>query len=160
MNPVEAVPILPRSDLVEELKLALHLGLSRFASRVNRIVPKDGSELTDMVAFSSITTPVYTSNPTVIEIGKGTGFVRLQPGAANRITYGMSDPTSNEAQGGRYITLLNIATNRVFSLIHESVMAPAEQRFSFLNGTNYTMLKSSSIELWYDTTVSRWKMSK
>ncbi len=104
--------------------------------------------LTGIITPSQITADQNDYNPTGLAAAN---VLRLTSDAARSIT-GIA------AQGiGRMIVLLNVnsAANAI-TLIHESGLSTAENRFNLLSATNAPISQFGQRIIWYDTASSRW----
>lgn len=163
MDMIETRPVLPRSDGVEDLKLALHGNLTRAASRVNRTVPKDGSEDMDAISYSHFVAPLLplTINND-IDIGTGTGLVLLE-GTDPNFTFvtGIAGGADNDPGGGRWIRLHNARPPNPalpnIGFFHNNVASLQENRLLLENAATVSLAPRETIQFWYDKDVSRWR---
>lgn len=58
---------------------------------------------------------------------------------------------------GQRVTLCNVGTNNI-TLSHESGSSTAANRFKCPNSAAFTLRKDGAVDLWYDSTSSRWRI--
>jgi len=159
VNPIEERPVLAIGDSLDGLRQGLFGNLSRTASRSNRQIPKDGSEFTSQLAYSDITLPTITGNVISLQIGKANGVVKIDANSSGHLVLGLADGASNDAGGGRVVTLINTG-GALISFLHENLFPAAANRLILPGFTGYTLHNRESVVFFYDTVDSRWRLHR
>jgi len=147
--------VLSREDTVDGLRLGLFPYLSRSAERSNKILPKDGSELTGQLAYSSKTLPQITGVELGLDIGTDKGFLRVSSDAA-RIVAGVGQGALNDLGGGRVILFLNVGDFNIL-FAHNSIFAGVGLRMLLKNKVALTLGKGDGFTLHYDIGFNFWR---
>jgi hypothetical protein len=120
----------------------------------NNVMQLSSTALTTATAHfdTSIESPAaWAANVNDLAIGAGTRILRVSGTAARDFT-GMVP-----AGGGRRILVCNVGS---FDIVikHQNASSTAANRFICPGNIDFTLNQSDSVEVWYDTTSSRWRV--
>ncbi len=149
-------PMLPAGENVRILVKALYQIFTESGTRLNVVIPKDGSELTDMQSFSYVTPAQITANQNDYDLGEPKTIARLSTDASRNIT-GITDGASNEAGEGRVLVIINVGSFNIV-LTHQDAASAAANRFAI--NANLTLLPDQAVKLWYDINDLRWRLAR
>jgi hypothetical protein len=147
----------PNASLLGFLLVNLQQFLAEMARRVNTTAPKDGSEPTQMVSYSSVDLTVGgdldDGDPGYYAV------VRCNVTGANRTLSGLVDGLAQEGVGGRIVSLMNVGTGG-FDLIvaHEDAGSAEGNRFKLPGAADINIADEEVKRFWYDPTTLKWRM--
>jgi hypothetical protein len=85
--------------------------------------------------------------------GLGTAtIIRLQGNATTSVLTGIAAQSS-----ARRILLVNVSTNAI-TLSNQNASSTAANRFACPNAANYSLQQQAAVEIFYDSTTSRWRL--
>lgn len=124
-------------------------------SQVTTAFYNDGNGKIFGTLASGVVTPAqFTSNKNDFDAGTVFKFLRLSSDASRDLT-GIVAYTED---GGEVI-LVNVGSNNIV-LKHQSASSSVQNRFLCTTGADITLSANQQAHLWYDSTTSRWRVSK
>lgn len=156
MRMVDERPVLPRTEAVKDLKIALNRNLGEFADRSNKTIPKDGSEFTDAQSFSHFNWGSQTADIFSWDLPLDTSTVTIEPTkdlVIAGIVYGaLPDGTTPS----RFLTVFNKSAFKI-TWVHQFLFTAFPYRLILPNNVNFVGKHSVGIRFWYDLTSLRWR---
>jgi len=124
-----------------------------------RIYPNDGVDLGSAHRLSGDISPaalagnVNDYNPTSLSVASV--IRQATGGGVNRNITGLAGGAD-----GRVVVLMNLSdvAAETITLTHEDAASAAANRFHLPDLANRVIARSSSVTLWYDSTISRWRV--
>ena len=116
--------------------------------RANATIPKDGSELTQMLKLDSLDVAI-TADTHNLDL-TGYSVVRLTPNSS------IWSLTGIVADAGRFLVLVNASATNQLAVVDQSGSSTDVNRFEMGTGST-TLLPDDSMLFWYDPTTERWR---
>jgi len=146
----------PNAGFLSFLLVALQVALADLGRRLNLTAPKDGSEPTQMVSYSSVDLTIAAD----LDNGDPGYFavVRCNVTGAERRLSGLVDGLAQEAEGGRVVTIMNVSAT--FNLIvgHEDTGSTDINRFKLPRALDIAIYPEMATTFWYDASTLRWRV--
>jgi hypothetical protein len=137
--------------------MALSAIMAESGFRLNRVAPKDGSELQQMTSYDSVDYAV-SGNVDDADFGYYTVVRCTLTGGSHNLT-GIADGAGQEGLGGRLLRIINTsATGLTLTLMHDTD-STAANRFYLASGNDLAVPQFGAVQLWYDVASLRWRVA-
>ena len=137
--------------------MAMSAILAESGFRLNRVAPKDGSELQQMTSYDSVDYAV-SGNVDNADFGYYTIVRCTLTGGSHNLT-GIIDGAGQEGLGGRLLRIINTSASGLdLTLVHDAT-STAANRFYLASGANLIVPQFGAVQLWYDLASLRWRVA-
>jgi hypothetical protein len=137
--------------------MALSAILAESGFRLNRVAPKDGSELQQMTSYDSVDYAV-SGNVDDADFGYYTVVRCTLTGGSYNLT-GIANGAGQEGLGGRLLRIINTSASALgLTLLHDAT-STAANRFYLSGGDDLLVPQFGAVQLWYDIASLRWRVA-
>jgi hypothetical protein len=137
--------------------MALSAIMAESGFRLNRVAPKDGSELQQMTSYES-TDYAVSGNVDDADFGYYTIVRCTLTGGAHDLT-GIADGAGQEGLGGRILRIINTSASGLTLTLKHDATSTAANRFYLPAGGDYGVAQYEAVQLWYDLASLRWRVA-